>query len=51
MKLDFSSGMTHFCLERVQIKLSQDVYHKVSKLKFLTNATQHSMKVILQDKG
>ena len=26
------------------------VYLKVSKFKFLTNATQHSMEIILQDK-
>ena len=42
--------MTHFCLGGVQIILLEDVYLKVRKLKFLTNSTQHSMKVILQDK-
>ena len=46
MKLDFSYGMTHFYLVGVQIKLLEGVY-----LKFLTNATQHNMEVILQDKG
>ena len=43
--------MTHFCLGGVHIRLSESVYLKVSKLKFLTNATQHNMEVILQDKG
>ena len=51
MKLDFSFGMTYFCLGEVQIKLSEDVYMKVSIFKFLTNATLQSMEVIFHDKG
>ena len=51
MKLDFSSKMTHFYLGEVQIRLSEDVHLKVSRLKFLTNATLHNMEVILQDRS
>ena len=39
MKLDFSSRMTRLCLGGVQIRSLEGVYLKVSKLKFLTNAT------------
>ena len=49
MKLDFSSGMTHFCLGGVHIRLLEGVYLKVSKFKFLTNAIQHDMEVIFKD--
>ena len=51
MKLDFTNGMTHFYLEEVRIKLSESVYLKMNKLKLWKNDTQHSMEVILQDKG
>ena len=51
MKIDFTNGMTHFYLGEVRIKLSESVYLKMNKLKLWKNDTQHSMEVILQDKG
>ena len=45
----FKYGMTYCCLEERQIRSSEDVYHKLNKVKFLINVMNHHMEDTLQE--
>ena len=45
----FTYEMTHYYLEEGQIRLSEDVYQRQNKVKFLINGMHHNMEDTSQE--